>query len=265
MKSSTLTPTSVEEAVRIEKKIVVKLPVAYYIVVLVVGIALALMYGRLVVDPASYVIPDLPLNTIPLIALVLYEVLVLPWTYKYNKVYGILRSTIIPVLALAIVYPSIYSQILVASIGVVTVFLEAKILVELAYKAQQVLMVLAGGVKGLAGLLALVYAIALVVPGLRDTIVSVTQLVLALTPFIILGVWLFITIYVLTITREPLKFASTVAPLTLLAIMVAVLAFIYIQPALKNPDLALQTYGDITRAISLVPAIMLLILYFKKA
>ncbi len=264
MAHPTLTPTSAEETARVEKKTTIRLPIAYYVVVLVAGIALALTYGRLVVDPASYVIPDLPLNTIPLITLIAYEALVLPWTYKYNRVYGILRSTIIPVLALAIAYPNIHSQILLASLGVVVLLLEAKMLVELAYKAQQVLMVLAGGVKGLAGILALVYTVALVAPGLKDSIIAVTQLVLALTPFIILGIWLFTTIYMLTITREPLKFASMVAPLTLLAIMIAVLAFIYIQPALKNPDLALQTYGDVTRAVSLVPAIMLLILYLKK-
>ncbi len=241
----------------------IRLPVIYYVVVLVVGIGLAVTYGRLVVDPASYVIPDLPLNIIPLIALIVYEVLVLPWTYKYSRLYGVVRSTIIPVILVAIVYPNIYSQILLASIGVIVLLLEAKILVEVAYSTQQVLMVLAGGVKGLAGILALVYALSLVVPWIRDSIITITQFILALTPFIILGAWLFTTIYMLTITREPLKFASMVAPLTLLAIVVAVLAFIYIQPALKNPDLALKTYGDLTRAISLLPAIILLILYTK--
>ena len=253
-----------EQAIAAKNK-TIRLPIAYYIAVLVVGIGLALIYGRLVVDPASYVIPNLPSNIIPLIALIVYEALVLPWTYKYSKVYGVIRSTIVPVILVAMVYPETYSQILLAGIGVVVLLLEAKILIEIAYSIQQVLMILAGGIKGLAGILALVYAISLVVPWLKDSIITITQLILALTPFIILGIWLFIIIYMLTITREPLKFASITAPLTLLAIMIAVVTFIYIQPAIKNPDLTLQAYGDITRALSLAtPIILLALRYIKK-
>lgn len=235
------------------------IPLAYYIVVLVVGIILAVAYGRLVVDPASYVIPDLPVNPVPLIALIVYELLILPWTYKYNRRYGVLRMLGIPIIAAAVLVKDLAVHITLAVIGTMILVLEAKILVELAYQTQQIVTFLAGGVKGVTALLAGIYAMALAVPGLKDSIIAITQFILALTPFIILGAWLFTVIYTLTTTREPLRFATITVPLTLLAIILAILAFIYIQPALKDPHIAMKTYGDITRTLSLTTPILVLI------
>ncbi len=240
------------------------LPVLYYIVITVSSIILALIYGRLVVDPATYVIPDMPLDPIPLVVLLAYEVLALPWTYKYNKIYFALRAIAVPVILVAIILRHWFIHLALALAGIIILIIESKIQVEIAYRAQQVIMVLTGAMKGLAAILAGIYAIALVVPGLKDSIITITQFVLALTPFIILGIWLFTTVYTLTITREPMKFATAVAPMTLLAIVLAVLAFIYIQPALMDPKIALRTYGDITRALSLAPVIILLIIAYMK-
>lgn len=240
------------------------LPVIYYIVITISSITLALIYGRLVVDPATYVIPDVLLDPIPLVVLLAYEILVLPWTYRYNRIYFMLRVIATPVILMATMLRHLFIHLALILTGIVILIVESKIQVEIAYRTQQVIMVLTGAMKGFAAVLAGIYAMALVVPGLKDSIITITQFVLALTPFIILGVWLFTIVYTLTVTREPMKFVVAVAPMTLLAIVLAILAFIYVQPALMDPKLALRTYGDIARAISLTPIIILLALRYVK-
>ena len=242
----------------------VTLPIIYYIVITISSITLALIYGRLVVDPATYVIPDVLLDPIPLVVLLAYEILVLPWTYKYNRVYFMLRIMAIPAILMAIMLRHLFIHLALILTGIVILIVESKIQVEIAYRTQQVVMILTGAMKGFAAILAGIYAMALVIPGLKDSIITITQFVLALTPFIILGVWLFTIVYTLTITREPMKFAVVAAPMTLLAIILTILAFIYVQPALMDPKLALKTYGDIARAISLIPVIILLALICVK-
>ena len=229
-------------------------PLLYYIVSLVGGLGLLAVSGRLVVDPASYGIPNLPVILPSILALIVYELLVLPWLFKTKMSYGAIRAPIILLLILTLIYGAKLQPLLLI-LGATILFIETKILLDIAATKRQVLYSLAGIFRGLTGFMAIVYSISIIQPTLENSIITITQLILALLPFIILGAYMGITIHLLTMTRDPLKLGAILAPLTLLTVLLTIITYIYTQPALTNPDIALETYGNMTRAISLLAPI----------
>ncbi len=205
------------------------------------------------VDPASYAIPDYPVIITPVLALIVYEALILPWLYKVRIMYAVVRAPLIPALALTLILS--YNSglhVLVLLLGSTMLFIETKMLLDLAAIQRRVLYSIAGIFRGLAGFMALVYTMSLILPSLENSIITLTQLILALLPFIILGAYMGITLYMLTMTRDPLKLAGMLAPLTLAAVVLTIITYIYTQPALMNPNIALEVYGNMTRVISLL-------------
>ncbi len=229
-------------------------PLLYYIVSIVGSLGLVAVSGRLVVDPASYGIPDLPVILPSILALIVYELLVLPWLFKTKILYGAIRTPIIPLLALTLVY-GVKLQPLLLLLGAITLFIETKILLDIAAMQRKVLYSLAGIFRGLAGFMAIIYSVSIIQPTLENSIITVTQLILALLPFIILGAYMGVTIHLLTMTRDPLKLGAVLAPITLLTVLLTIMTYIYTQPALTNPSLALETYGNMARIISLLAPI----------
>ncbi len=235
------------------------IPLLYYIVTLAGGITLAFITGRIVVDPASYGIPDFPKNIPSIIILIVYELLILPWLFKTNKIYAIIRTPLIPALISALIIPySIELHIVILLLGSITLLIETKILLDIAAAQRKVLYSLAGIFRGLAGFMALVYSISLMIPSLRNSIITITQLILALLPFIILGAYMGLILHLLTMTRDPLKLAGILAPLTIATVILTIITYIYTQPALTNPNQTLQTYGNITRTINTITPILTL-------
>ncbi len=229
-------------------------PLLYYIVSLVGGLVLVAVSGRLVVDPASYSVPNLPVILPSILALIVYELLILPWLFKNWMIYGVIRAPILLVLALTLVYGAKLQPLLLL-LGATILFSETKILLDTAALRRQALYSIAGIFRGLAGFMVLVYSISIIQPTLENSIITITQLILALLPFIILGAFMGITIYLLTMTKDPLKLGTILAPLTLLTVLLTIITYIYTQPALTNPNIALETYGNMTRAISLLATI----------
>ena len=181
----------------------------------------------------------------------------LPWLYRAKTIYAMVRIPITPslILMLTLSY-NVELHIIILLLGSTILLMEAKILLDLAAIQRRILYSIAGIFRGLAGFMALVYTISLITPSLKGSIITITQLILALLPFIILGAYMGITLHMLTMTRDPLKLATILVPLTLATILLTIITYIYTQPALTNPNIALGTYGNMTRVISVLAPII---------